>query len=54
VILEQLHKDDAVAYQQYVDTMKHINEVLYAPIKMDVNREELISNTRSIVEKLIV
>jgi hypothetical protein len=54
VILEQLHKDDAVAHQQYVDTMKHINEVLYAPIKMDVNREELISTTRSIVEKLIV
>jgi hypothetical protein len=53
VILEKIHHEKPELFNRYTSLLKTMNEALYAPIPIELNRNEIIGETRSIVKELV-
>jgi hypothetical protein len=53
VILEKMHSEKPDLFHRYTSIVKKMNEALYAPIPIELNRNEIIGETRSIVKELL-
>lgn len=53
VILEKMHTENPELFHRYTVLVKTINEASYAPIPIELNRNEIIDETKGIVKELI-